>query len=267
MTLYEQTCQGTPGTNATAANTGYSLVNPNNTVAVQYSDDVPNPCYGGTVLKFDGTLGTTAEVRWTPPNTTAAAQQVVIQFTGKPADGGGVLDFLFARGTMQNSAWRLMEAADGRMRLYRRGSSISTGNIDSATMTDLMGEFLVIDQVVIEGSTTTNGTLFGRVRLLSDLETDIFEYAETNVDVGQVGTHVMNLFQLGKTSSSNGNIAPFYVAHHALDDAATGYLVDPPIYSEQVPTGFFYSPDGETLEELNLEYSPDGLTLEQLVGN
>lgn len=269
MTLHVQTCQGTPGANVTAAasaagGTAYSLINPSNSAAVTYSDDVPNPCHGGTVIKFDGTLGTTAEVRWTTPDTTTAAQQAVVRFTEKPASGGGVLDWLYNRGSIRNASLRLMDATDGRLITVRRDSDAGTaGRLSSAALTALLGVDIVADLVVVQGTTTTDGTLKARIRRLDDLDgTPVMEYTATNVDVGQIGTHVMNMFQFGKTSASNGNIAPFYMAHHALDDTATDYLPDPPLFADEPePTGVMYSPDGTTLLPGTLHYSPDGITL------
>lgn len=249
MTLREQKCQGTPGADLTTGNTSgsgstaYSLINAPTTGALVFSDDVANPCHGGTVARFDGTLGSAAEARWTTADVTAATQQVVIQFTGKPAAGGGVLDWLYNRGTIRNNHVRLMETSDGRMRLYRRDSS-TTGEVTSATLTSLLNVWLVVDLVTAQGTTTTNGTMRFRVRRLDDLTTNVSELNVSDADVGQIGTHVMNMFQLGKTSGSSGNVAPFYVAHHALDDGATDYLPDPPLFEASTPDQALITRDG-----------------------
>lgn len=233
MALRTQKFQGTPGTNVTTGNSGgggsdpYDLVNPTNSAAVTYSDEVANPLYGGTVGKIDGSLASTAEVRWTPANHTAGAHSAVVRFTGYPTTGLGVVDWIYNRGTARNANVRLTESGDGRMRLYRMDSSVSGADVAAVDVPDLFDEWVVVDLVTVIGTTISNGTLKYRLRLLSDLSgTPLASYSATNVDVGTIGTHVLNMYQLGKMTSAP-QLPDMYVAQHRVNDGATDYLADP----------------------------------------
>lgn len=216
---------GTPGAAVTSANSGgasgdaFSVMNPTTpTGTFVYSDDLVNPITGGTVGKVAAGASVAAEARWTTVDSTSAAVQLVYRATGAPTTAS--CDDVAIRGTRQNAGRRLHTAGDSR--LLNLGTEIGGG----ATWAGIINEWLVLDLVVVEGSTASNGTIKGRLRRLSDLATVVASYTSTARDAGVIGTDVINSLRVGKTTS--GAVLPaLYLAQVQGIAGATDWLPDP----------------------------------------
>jgi hypothetical protein len=170
------------------------------------------------INRFTGTNGDTAEVRWNPANSNQGASRMVFWATGLPTTASN--DDMTIRGTRQNAGMRFHTG--GQRRTLNIGSEIGgTGSYSGIT-----GEWVVQDLVVVEGTTSANGTVKSRLRRLSDLSTVVASYSSTTRDAGVVGTDVINSFRFGKTTST-AVLPEFRIAEVAADPAATDWLPDP----------------------------------------
>lgn len=223
MALSEQFFTGTDGTALTAANSGYTLVNPSGGAGFTFETSVTNPLSGGSVGKITAAAGTAAEGRFTHPDSTSLAQQLVMRVPPPPTAAS--CDFEQSRGTRQNSGLRYH--TDGSLRVLGIGTEIG----GAATWADwdlLVGEDVVVDRLTQEGTTASNGRIRARVRLLSDLATVLWEYdSGTTRDAGVIGTDVINSARAWKITAASAFASDWILFAHRSQEGVSAYLSDP----------------------------------------
>lgn len=188
--------------------------------AAEYSTAVANPFTGGTVLKVQAAAAVAGEVRWTVSSTNTCAAQIVYWATADPTTASN--DDLTIRGTVQNAGIR--HHTGSQRRVINLGSEIGGG----ASYAGVLGAWVVEDLVVLEGTTSGNGTIKSRIRLLSDLTTVLNSYTSSARNAGVIGTDVINSIRFGKTTTASVQPA-LYFAMVAADPAATDWLPDPSV--------------------------------------
>lgn len=248
MALQTQRFVGTAGTVLTAANSGYALVNPNGDSRFTFQTPPAPSIYGGTVGRIEAGAGQVNEGRWASVDTTSAAAQYIVYFTGHAS--AAVCDIGTIRGTIQNSTIR-----------YRSDNTITLLNAASnddaeRRFTPPLNTWLVIDQLVIEGTTSSNGRNAYRVRRLDDLSgTPLIDFdSGTTVNAGVVGTDVINSYRVGKITSATTVVPTFYIAAHDVLDGATAFLPDP-VGPDTRTNVVYWSPDGSALNEADFYYN------------
>lgn len=213
---------GTDSTALTQGNTGYSTVNPNGGAGFVYKSTKVNPLTGGTSGRITAAAGTAAEVRHAVTAATSAAQQFVLEVP--PVPTASVCDMAQIRGTRQNAGIRLH--TDGSLRVLRMGSEVGGAGVYN-DWDELVGQAVVVDLLVVEGTTSSNGTIKARVRTLDDLSTTLWEYSATNVDAGVIGTDIIDSLRGWKITAAASFSGDWWVYGHRAVDGATAYLSDP----------------------------------------
>jgi hypothetical protein len=221
---------GTPGTSVTVANSAaggdpFDLMNPTTPSGFVYSNARVNPITGGTIARVSGAAAVANEARWNPTDGQVGKAQVVFWSTAAPTTASN--DFLTIRGTRQNAGMR--DHTGGQFRVLNLGSEIG----GAGAVSGLRGAWAVLDMVVVEGTTSSNGTIKFQFRWLSDLSTVVSSYTSSARDAGVIGTDVINSLRFGKTTTGSV-LADFdiaWVAGEVLPDAsvagATDYLPNP----------------------------------------
>lgn len=222
MSMFEFFFGGTSGTNVSQANSGYTLLNPNNTAGFAYTNAVVNPLTSGTSARINAAAGTAAEARVAHPDANSMATQIT--FRVPPAPTAASCDILQLRGTVQNSGMRYH--TNGSLRVLNLGTEVSGASYnDFAT---LVGQDVVVDLLTEEGTTSTNGRIRARVRLLSNLSTAVWEYdSGATRNAGVIGTDVINSSRAWKISGGAAFASDWVVFGHRSLEGATAYLADP----------------------------------------
>lgn len=217
---------GTNATVVTPANSGsggdaFTTANPGTPTGFTYSTDLTNPITGGTVAKINVGAGVVAENRWTVTDTNAVATQFVIRWTASPTTASD--DIHQIRGTVQNAGMRLHTG--GTLRPLNLGSEITTPSTPNWTI--VTGTWYVVDVLVEEGTTSSNGRIRYKVRTYADLTTTVFSYDTGAIkNAGVIGTDVINSIRWGKITSTA--VQPdVYLAQVGVTTDATGYMIDP----------------------------------------
>lgn len=230
-TLQTQRFEGTVAAALTTANTGYALVNPSGDSRFTFQNPPAAEVYGGTVGRIVAVAGQVNEGRWTLADCTSAAGQLLAYFTGHAT--AAACDLATLRGTSQNLTVR-----------YRTDSTITLlnmtgGDVAGRRFTPPLNAWLLIDYLVIEGTTSSNGRVAYKARRLDDLGgTPLIDYdSGTTVDAGVIGTAVINSSRAGKITSATAAVPTFYIAAHDVEDGRTTYLPTPSLAVDGTLTG------------------------------
>lgn len=265
MPLQTQRFEGTVATSLTTGNSGFNLVNPSGDSRFTYQNPPSPEIYGGTVGRIIAGAGEVNEGRFASGDTTAAAAQIIVYFTGHCT--GAVCDIVTLRGTIQNSTIRYRN--DNTITLLNSGSN---DNLERR-FTPPLNTWLVIDVRVAQGTTTTDGTNAYRVRRLDDLNgTPLVDFAATDVNTGQTGTHVINSYRVGKITSATAVIPEFYLAAFDVEDGRTSFLPDPvasasapvPVKSQSAVQSIDWSASSDAISLTVDSVSGGGLTVEDM---